>query len=143
MTTIDRFSARITPVTESGCWIWTGQTSHKGYGRIRVEGRLIHAHRFAYQYYIGSIPEYLTLDHRCRVRCCTNPYHLRPMTSKENTLIGVGITAINARKTYCLKGHSFTEANTIIRKTGRGCRECKSIQEKRARANRKVEALKR
>ena len=42
------------------------------------------AHRFAYQYMIGPIPDGLELDHLCRNRPCVNPYHLEPVTRAVN-----------------------------------------------------------
>ena len=74
----------------------------------------------------GPIPEGLTLDHLCRVRACVNPAHLEPVTLRENTLRSPSApTAINARKTECLRGHAFTPENTWVHRSRRCCRECK------------------
>ncbi len=63
---------------------------------------------------VGQIPSGLTLDHLCRVRNCVNPAHLEPVTHRENTLRGDGVTAINARKTSCHRGHPFAGENLYV-----------------------------
>lgn len=106
------------------CWLWRGYT-RKGYGTFvpRV-GQKMPAHRFAYEFCVARIPTGLTLDHLCRVRSCVNPDHLEPVTNRENVLRGVGLTARNAVKTHCLRGHEYTPQNTIQQANGRACRTC-------------------
>lgn len=67
-----------------GCWLWTGSLTYDGYGVFRENNRRTGAHRFAYEYHIGPIPDGLHLDHLCCVRNCVNPEHLEPVTPKEN-----------------------------------------------------------
>lgn len=67
-----------------GCWLWTGVLSYDGYGRFRADNRSTGAHRFAYEYYVGPIPDGLQIDHLCRVHNCVNPAHLEPVTPAEN-----------------------------------------------------------
>src|SRR5262245_43846462 len=78
------------PEPNSGCWLWLGSLDRGGYGRVSSKGwrgcRNRLAHRLAYEAFISPIPDELTLDHRCRVRSCVNPAHLRPVTRGENTL---------------------------------------------------------
>ena len=70
--------------TES-CWIWTGAKDHGGYGVHWVGGGVSRrAHRLAYEWGIGPVPEGMTLDHLCRTRACVNPAHLDPCTAGEN-----------------------------------------------------------
>lgn len=64
--------------------LWAGQLTACGYGRMRVEGRKVVAHRVAYETYVGRIPDGLELDHLCRVRRCINPLHLEPVTHHVN-----------------------------------------------------------
>jgi hypothetical protein len=70
-----------------------GTVSSEGYGiySYYVGGghknqikRQIMAHRFAYEYLVGPIPDGLEIDHRCNNRRCVNPNHLRVTTRKEN-----------------------------------------------------------
>ena len=83
----DRFKARMIPA-DGGCILWGGHLSKWGYGRVTYKGRLVQAHRVAYELFKGPIPEGLQLDHLCRVRNCVNPDHLEPVTPSENTLRG-------------------------------------------------------
>lgn len=123
----ERWSSRIT-VDESGCWIWTGALDGQGYGSTKHDGKLTCAHRAIYETLVGEIPPWLQCDHICRVRRCVNPVHIELVSQRENTLRGVGHTAVNAVKTHCKRGHLFDEANTI-RLSGdrRQCRTCKTL----------------
>lgn len=107
------------------CWFWTGAINGHGYGHIKIDGRMLGAHRVSYELAGRSIPEGLTLDHLCRVRHCVNPAHLEPVTRGVNSLRGVGPLAQKARQTHCLRGHEFTPENTYVWKTGRICRACR------------------
>lgn len=113
---------------ENGCWEWQAFVSRFGYGWFRFKGRMRVAHRFAYEDIHGSIPEGLTLDHLCRNRKYVNPAHLEPVTLSVNILRGISPSALNLRKTHCLRGHAFTKENTYIHPSngGRHCRACHS-----------------
>lgn len=76
--------ARISPEPNSGCWLWTGDAARKGYGRIKVNGRYIGAHRVAYQVFVGAIPEDRLICHKCDVPGCINPVHLFVGTYIDN-----------------------------------------------------------
>lgn len=54
---------------ESQCWIFEGGLGAYGYGSIRLANprRRTSTHRFAYEHYVGPIPEGLQIDHLCRV----------------------------------------------------------------------------
>lgn len=139
-------------ICENGCWEWIGPKVGRGYGNIvwRLPGkprRYRHkvAHRVAYETMRGPIPDGLTLDHLCRNRGCVNPWHLEPVTSRENTLRGISPAAVNARLTHCKRGHPLSGDNLRLvqspsGKRGRSCRTCakiigrKSYEAKRARA---------
>jgi hypothetical protein len=86
----DRIIKRIDPA-DCGCWIWVGQKSRNGYGRVWYKGANRAAHRVVWQMLIGEIPDGKLLDHVkqfCQYRECVNPAHLEPVTPKENTLRG-------------------------------------------------------
>lgn len=129
----ERILSGYMPLTESGCWIWEGAQTFDGYGKLSVGNKNKGAHRVAYQLFVGEIPNGLHLDHLCRVRCCINPYHLEPVTCRENLLRGDGFAAAYSRKTHCKHGHEFTLSNTRVAKRGtRHCRMCdKERYEKR------------
>jgi len=145
-TTAERFWAKVDkagPIPEcrpelGPCWIWTGSTSH-GYGRLQAAGKVMGAHRFAYELLVGPIPEGLEPDHLCRVSACVKaiadehgPAHLEPVTHRENMLRGETIGAVNSRKTHCRRGHPFTPENTQRYGTDRACKTCRNA-DKRAR----------
>lgn len=103
----ERFQSRIIIEPSSGCWLWQGALNSDGYGTLRVSGRRMRAHRFAYESFVGPIGEGLTIDHLCRVRNCVNPGHLEPVTCRENLMRGETHAAANAAKTTCPRGHLF------------------------------------
>lgn len=125
------------------CWLWTGSINKRGYGRVRrggKVGRIILAHRYAYEASIGPIPAGLVIDHVCRVKHCVNPSHLEAVPDRVNVARGIGPTAVNARKTHCKRGHEFTLANTGLKlSNGRYCRRC-SYEANRARRLANLEA---
>lgn len=113
------------------CWGWSSTVTTKGYAMIWDPDRANNrpAHRLMYEHFIGPVPEGLQLDHLCRNRSCVNPYHLEPVTARENVLRGTGPTAINAARTQCKNGHEFTPENTYLRRSGgRSCIECGRIK---------------
>jgi hypothetical protein len=105
------FVERIEPEPNSGCWLWVGGLTRNGYGSFCLydAGRQTtsRAHRFAYELLVGPIPDGLQLDHLCRVRSCVNSRHMEPVTSRENSLRGVGLAAQNIVKTHCPRGHQY------------------------------------
>jgi len=110
---------------ETPCLTWTGAKTTLGYGTIGWQGKKVYAHRLAYETLVGPIPEGLVIDHLCRNRACVNVNHLEPVTQGVNALRGVGVMALNARKTHCKRGHEFTPENTRISKAGnRNCITC-------------------
>jgi hypothetical protein len=130
---LTRLMARVV-VAESGCWEWQGALDQAGYGRMGLANqRTGNTHRVSYKLHVGPIPAGFVVDHLCRNRRCCNPDHLEAITRKENTLRGMGPTAVNAAKTECQNGHAFDRANTYIGKVGqRSCRACRRIEFTRA-----------
>lgn len=119
---VERFHKKVEPVTESGCWLWTARCDRAGYGRFWSGVTHVGAHRFAFEYFRGPVPDGLELDHLCRVPCCVNPWHLEAVTGRINVLRGVGVSAQNARKSRCLHGHPLSGTN--LRRDTRGHRQC-------------------
>ena len=89
---IERFMRKVRK-TET-CWIWTGVTggSTARYGYFQAGTRStdpkVPAHRFAYEHFVGPIPDGMELDHvkdrGCTSKLCVNPDHLEPVTHAEN-----------------------------------------------------------
>lgn len=111
------------------CWLWKGSTATYGYGTFWDGECTVRAHRWAYVFCVGPIPEGLTLDHLCRVRHCVLSDHLEAVTSRVNILRGEGATAQHARQTHCPQGHPYSGSNLLTLQrasgnVGRGCRLC-------------------
>jgi HNH endonuclease len=71
-------------VNPAGCWVWARSTDTAGYGRLRVDGRLMQAHRAALLLAGVELPTGAEVTHRCGVRRCVNPDHLQQTTRTTN-----------------------------------------------------------
>ena len=144
---LDRFEEKVFRSGFDECWYWTAVTNPDGYGQLRIGRKMVLAHHLSYEHFVGPIPKGLQLDHLCRVRGCVNPRHLEPVTQRENILRGVGIAALNAKKTHCKNGHEFTPENTRPQahiskdgtKRGRSCLACHRLSSKALRDKKKVQ----
>lgn len=115
-----------------GCWFWTGSLGSHGYGQLRVGRSTGLAHRVSYELLVGPIAEGLQVDHLCRVLRCVNPAHLEAVTPRTNVLRSPSApTAVNARKTQCIRGHDF---DGIDCRGHRFCRECQRQWQRDKRA---------
>jgi len=135
---IDSFHDLYIPEPNSGCWLWIGSVASDGYSRFRGYGGSISGHSFSYWYHVGPVPEGHELDHICRVRCCVNPAHLRPLTHADNVaLADFTKNHRNGRKTHCLRGHELSGDNLLVERwrhlTMRKCRACKKYRLERAK----------
>ena len=70
--------------TNDGCWEWTGSVGLNGYGQYRNDERNMLIHRVAYELYVGPIPEWHDVHHRCGNRLCFNPGHLELLDKAEH-----------------------------------------------------------
>lgn len=128
----ERVMSRLVP-QPNGCWHWTGYIDPGGYGRLGYKGnRSVLLQRVVYDLFVGELPGGMVLDHRCHTddvtctdsstclhRRCGNPEHLEPVTVAENNRRGN-----NTRKTSCVNGHDYTEANTYRHGGKRYCIAC-------------------
>ena len=81
---IIRFSSKYVVDEETGCWNFTGRLDKKGYGRFRKD-KMVFAHRFSYEYYVGPLDDNLVICHECNNTKCCNPEHLRQDTRSSNS----------------------------------------------------------
>lgn len=63
------------------CWIWQGQVSNSGYGRLKATDndglvKMMSAQAVSYQRFISPIQEGHLVKQRCGNRLCINPEHL-------------------------------------------------------------------
>lgn len=127
----ERFVRFLCEDPERGCWLWTGgRKSQMGYGEFCLyHGKVVSAHRWAYEHFRESIPAGFDLDHLCRNPICVHPWHLEVVTRQENLLRGRNHLR---DKTHCPHGHPYSGDNLIIRKSdaGRLCRACRKAQQK-------------
>jgi len=98
-----RFLSHVDRRTDDECWPWTGYVDEQGYGIFGAEKKLRKAHIWAYEHFIGPVPEDRPeIDHVCHSndetchdspcahRRCVNWVHphLEPVTHRENVLRG-------------------------------------------------------
>jgi len=81
---MERFLAAFTEGPENDCWIWEGSRDYQGYGVIKIEGKMLKAHRLSYEYYNGHPPTNECICHACDTPACVNPGHLIDDTKRRN-----------------------------------------------------------
>lgn len=125
---VDAVKSRTVKIARTGCWQWTGYICSDGYGGMKRSGKLVRAHRLSYEAFKGPIPSGLSIDHLCRNKLCVNPEHLEAVSIRENTLRGIGPSAENARKMFCINGHILIGDNVTMRPRKKGIpyRRCKT-----------------
>lgn len=157
MTLKERFDAKwvedgedwiVDGVNKGKCWIWQGYgkggSVGNGYGSIRIgNDQEKYAHRVSYELHIGPIPEGLEIDHIvCRRRKCVNPNHLRAVTHRINSIENsLGLTAINYKKTHCIRGHELTIDNlqpNYLRRGERRCKLCRNYLRRQKTGQKKI-----
>lgn len=69
----------------SGCLLMFKKPSTSGYVQIRVDGRLVLAHRHVFEQAHGPIPDGMEIDHTCNVARCIAIDHLQLVSRSKNT----------------------------------------------------------
>lgn len=86
---------KIDPV--SGCWLYQGAITKRGYGNCWIDGKNMYAHIVMYELAYGPVPRTedgapFFVDHvaarGCISRACCNPAHLEAVTPKVNVRRG-------------------------------------------------------
>ena len=113
----------------NGCIEWTGARTPKGYGRLYHESKFIGAHRLAWVFANGPIPDGLSVCHACDNPPCVNLDHLWLGTNADNSADmarkGRARSGINARRQPTIiptlatfQGRRITFEELISRKIG-------------------------
>jgi len=132
---------------EKPCIQSRGYRNDKGYAPISLGQRIEYAHRIAYLLHVGPLQPWLVIDHLCHNedltcpggstclhRGCIEPTHLEAVTNSENILRGRATSAVNARRTHCLRGHELTPENCYARPDGKSHRACRTCIRMRQQA---------
>lgn len=111
------------------CWEWRGARD-RGYGVWWANGTKHVASRWAYSHFVSPVSNDLQVDHLCFNPPCVNfEAHLEPVLPVENNRRSTSPSASNARRSHCVHGHEFTEANTYVdARGGRHCRMCRAAR---------------
>lgn len=134
------FWKRVDVQGEEDHWLWKQSAfSGSGYGQWKLPRFLgwgiknARAHRVAWFVTYGPIPPGWTVDHRCRVRRCCNPRHLRLRTWSANSSDNG-----HRSKTHCPKGHLYSGENLVVFKQrgkypglNRMCRACRAAESRK------------
>lgn len=76
---------RLSAVKEDGCIEYLGSKDQYGYGRFKIGGKNLGAHKVSYVLHVGDYDQdTLELGHTCDNPSCINPTHLRPITHADN-----------------------------------------------------------
>lgn len=95
------------------CWIWQKYIDATGYGSMWFEGVMRQAYRVFYEQKFGPLPEckppdWIELDHLCRVRACMNPDHVEPVTHAINMRRGAN-TKLSAEIILQIRASPFPQ----------------------------------
>lgn len=137
----ERLKKRCRVDAETQCWVWQLKKDSEGYGSVKINHKNWLAHRAAYHWFVGPIPDGKTIDHLCRNTGCINPAHLEAVTMRENILRGTGPGALAVRTNKCFRGHSLDDAEILFRNgkpRSRACVKCKRYRRAKRNAERRA-----
>lgn len=87
--TSENFWRKVKIGNDQECWLWLGSKDKDGYGQFWINWKPIRAHRAAYEFAVGQIPDGLHVLHNCpngdNPACC-NPNHLWLGTKFDNMM---------------------------------------------------------
>ena len=83
----DRFWTKVRMGGSDECWNWTASVipgRGGGYGRFGIAQKVFYAHRVAWEFVNGEVPDGLSVLHTCDNPSCCNPAHLFLGTQSDN-----------------------------------------------------------
>ena len=87
----ERFWGHVRRGEPDDCWPWQRAHTAKGYGLVRIYGKLMRAHRVAWCLHHKVVPTLLPPDvevhHTCETNNCCNPRHLSAIDSDSHDRI--------------------------------------------------------
>lgn len=117
------------PEPNSGCFLWLGPVSEKGYGLLSVGGKTRRAHRLSFEVTYGSIPAGSQVMHKCDQPSCIRPDHLVTGTALENAAdCATKERFASQKRQACPNGHLYSGPNLSVAKRadGKRYRRCKA-----------------
>ena len=123
------------------CHWWTAMTTQAGHGQFSFRGKMIYAHRFAWEHISRrELPPFrhggLELSHMCHNSGCVNVDHLELLTKSQHMMESDSGPQVHARRkralTHCIRGHPLSGDNVLVRRNGtRNCRSCSADRSRR------------
>lgn len=99
----ERYESRIDRTTSpNGCHPWMAGTGRFGYGRLKLNGKTVPAHKFGYELLHGPVPRGMQVRHTCDNPPCQNPAHL---------IVGSPADNMRDRNDRGREAHNFGETN--------------------------------
>lgn len=97
---LDKVALPEDPQSRLDCWIWQGAKhgQGRGYGKFRLGGKPISAHKAAFLLFVDDLVEGQVVGHRCNNEACVSPWHLEAVSQSQNMLYCVQCGRHNSQK---------------------------------------------
>jgi hypothetical protein len=123
-----------------GCWEWLKQHHPHGYGQLWWDRRHYLAHRLAFEFAYGAIPEGGVVHHECENKACCRPTHLKLIASNSEHVKLHGPPPLCIRQlaqTHCPHDHPYSGDN-LYHHSKSGARQCRACLNATHQAQRKA-----